>query len=119
VDELQAARLAARNARIDQAVADGDITEQQALLMKARAALSTSQSFKDSMQSAYAAAVQQAVDEGLITQEQADLLLQETMGFGLRGFGGPELFGGMSGGHRSHGGGFPGDSSSSDQTETP
>jgi hypothetical protein len=119
VDELQEAKLTAQNARIDQAVADGDLTEEQALLMKARAALANSQQFQDSMQSAYEAAVQQAVDDGLITQEQADLLLAESSQFGMRGFGGPEMFGGGPGGRGHHGGGgFPGDFPS-DQTETP
>jgi len=117
VEELQAARLTAVNARIDQAVTDGKLTEEQALLMKARHALSNNQKFQDSMQSAYEAAIQQAVDDGLITQEQADLLLERAAQLDLRGLGGPGMFGGS---HRPHGfGGFPGDSSSSDQTETP
>jgi hypothetical protein len=119
VEQLQEAKLTAQNARIDQAVADGELTEEQALVMKARYALSNNQKFQDSMQSAYEAAVQQAVEDGLITQEQADLLLQEASGFGMHGFGGREMFDSMPGGHGRHGeGGFPSDSSS-DQSETP
>lgn len=119
VEQLQEAKLSAQNARIDQAVADGDLTEDQALVMKARNALANSQEFQDSLQSAYAAAIQQAVDDGLITQEQADLLLQQSTGFGLPGFGGPGMFGGMPAGPGRHGGGFLGDFPSSDQSETP
>lgn len=120
VEELEEARLAAVNARIDQAVEDGKISEERASLMKARYTLGNSQNFLDSMRSAYESAIQQAVEDGLITQEQADLLLQNTTGFSLRGFGGLDLFADMRGGHRPHGGGgFPGDSSSSDQSETP
>jgi hypothetical protein len=118
VEQLQEARITALNARIDQAVADGKLTEDQALLMKARFALANSQNFKDSMQSAFKAAVQQAVDDGLITQQQADLLLEKAAQFDMPGFGGPGLFDGMRGGPRPHRG-FPGDFSSSDQTETP
>ena len=118
VEELEAARSAAVNARIDQAVEDGKMTEEQALLVKARYALGNSQKFQDSMLSAYQAAIQQAVEDGLITQEQADLLLEKAAQFDGRIFDGLRMFGDLRGGHRSHGG-FPGDSSSSDQTETP
>lgn len=119
-DELAKARLDAQAARLDQAVADGDITEEQALLIKARFSLSNSAEFQASLQSAYEAALQQAVADGLITQEQADLLLQENGAFGLRGFGGPGMFGDLPGGHRPHGlGDFPVDPSSYDQSETP
>lgn len=118
VEELQEARLAAVNARLDQAVADGKLTEDQVLLMKARYALGNSQKFQDSMLSAYQAAIQQAVGDGLITQQQADLLLEKAAQFDGHIFDGLRMFGDLRGGHRSHGG-FPGDSSSSDQTETP
>jgi hypothetical protein len=75
-DELQAARQKAADARLEQAVADGRITQEQADLMKARKALFSSQEFIDAMQAAFQAAVQKAVDSGLITQAQADLILQ-------------------------------------------
>ena len=113
VDQLEEARLTAQNARIDQAVTDGKMTEEQALLMKARYALTNSQKFQNTMQSAYQTAIQQAVDDGLITQEQADLLLQETLQFGMHGMGGP----GMGGGHGHHGGGMP-PADTSDQSES-
>jgi hypothetical protein len=120
IEKLQEARQTAQYARIDQAVVDGDLTEDQALLMKARYALANSQNFQDSMQSAFKAAIQQAVDDGLITQQQADLLLQKASQFDMRGLGGPEMLGGMPGGREPHGGGgFPGGPLSSDQSKNP
>ena len=97
VDELQAAYAQAYNTRIDQAVADGNLTQEQADLMKGRYALYTNENFQSAMQSAFEAAVNQAVADGVITQAQADQILtsQSGMGFpGLRGFGG---FGGPRG----------------------
>lgn len=112
-DQLQAAYAQAYNARIDQAVADGTLTQEQADLMKGQYALSNSESFQSSMQSAYQAAVQQAVTDGVITQAQADQILNQANqmggfrmgGFGLfeggrgprgggHGFGGPDFGGG-------------------------
>ena len=75
-DELQAAYTKAAEARIDQAVADGKLTQEQADLMKGQRALSADQSFKSAMQTAFEAAVKQAVSSGVITQAQADLILQ-------------------------------------------
>lgn len=118
VEELAEARLTAVNARLDQAVVDGKLTEEQVLLIKARSALANSQDFQDSMQSAFKAAVEQAVEDGLITQQQADLLLEKAEQFNIPGLGGLRLFDNLRGPHRPHGG-FPGDFSSSDQTETP
>jgi hypothetical protein len=117
VEQLAEARLTAHNARIDQAVADGDLTEEQALLMKARYALSNSENFKDSMQAALEAAIQQAVTDGTITQEQADLLLAQATQSGLHGFG---WLGGEHGGPRFHGGGdIPDEFPAPGQMETP
>jgi hypothetical protein len=132
VDQLEAAYATARNARIDQAVADGSLTEEQASLIKGRYALLADQKFQDSMQSAYEAAVQQAVEDGVITQEQADLILAQGSLFDLGGGHGmrlPGMSGGMDGG-RGHGhghtrpeGGIPAepttDTDVSAQTETP
>ncbi len=102
VDDLQAARLEARNAEIDQAVADGNMTQEQADLIKARQALADSQSFQDALQAAYESAVQQALKDGVITQAQADLILAEgPNGFGPMG--GPDGPGGP-GGHGGRGG---------------
>ncbi len=93
-DELTAAREAAADATLAQAVEDGYITQEQADLMQARKALA--EYLRDT--GAYDAAVQQAVADGVITQEQADAILENSRGF----FGG---FDGMRGGRR---GGMPG-----------
>lgn len=95
--DLQAARLEAFNAAIDQAVTDGRMTQEQGELMKARHILAASQSFQDSLKNAYESAVQQAVTDGLITQAQADLILKDN----ANGFGGPM---GAPGGRGGHGG---------------
>jgi hypothetical protein len=102
VEELQAAYAQAYAARIDQAVTDGRITQEQADLMKGQYALMTSEKFQSAMQSAFEEAVSQAVADGLITQAQADLILQNRDGAGFPGFGG---FGrGPGGGFGPHGG---------------
>lgn len=99
VDELQAAQQSARAAALDQAVADGRITQEQADLIQARQALQTY--LKERMQNAYEEAVQQAVQDGVITQEQADQILSSGPGFF-----GPENHGGFHG--RMGPGGFHG-----------
>ena len=105
VDELTAAQTEARNTSIDQAVTDGQITQEQADLMKGENALRSSTVFQTAMQSAYQAAVKAAVDAGVITQAQADLILANQAnapfgGHGMEGFGGPrgERHGGPGGG---------------------
>lgn len=103
VDQLSEAYSQAIEARIDQAVADGRISEDQADLMKGRYALFSNESFLSAMRSAFEAAVQQAAESGVITQAQADRILSSDtgMGFpGLRGFGGF--------GRHGHWGGLPG-----------
>ncbi len=120
VEKLQAAYATAFNAHIDQAVADGSLTQEQADLMKGRYALANDQGFQDSMQSAYEAAIEEAVTNGVITQAQADLILQNQSGMGFHGFGdfdgmrGPGGPGGP-GGHGHHGEW----SDSDDQTTVP
>jgi hypothetical protein len=102
VEKLQAAQLEARNAQIDQAVADGQMTQEQADLMKGRNALAANADFQASMKTAYETAVAQAVSAGVITQAQADLILADNSakGFGM-GFAG---FDGGGHGHGGHGG---------------
>lgn len=109
VDELQEAYTEARFARIDQAVEDGNLTEEQADLMKGRYALSLSESFRSAMRSAFEAAVAQAVEEGVITQSQAERILENENGLDLPGLRGPGILGGGPGFGRHHGpeGWFP------------
>jgi len=100
-EKLQEAKNTAFEARLDQAVADGKLTQEQADLMKGRRALFSSQSFLTAMQSAFETAVKSAVSSGVITQAQADLILQQAGnrfdGMSPGGFG-PD-FGGRGGRH--------------------
>jgi hypothetical protein len=110
VEELQTAYNDAEAAALAQAVADGQLTQEQANLVAAQ------QAFRDyvrSQQPSYEDQVQAALDAGAITQAQADLLLANPQGFGGRGFGGGNfggdfggrgMGGGMRGGHGRHGG---------------
>jgi len=89
VNDLTAAYAKAFTAKIDQAVKDGKMTQEQADLAKGRYTLSTSQKFQDALKSAYEAAINQAVKDGVITQSQADLILKNSAGNGF----GPGRFG--------------------------
>jgi hypothetical protein len=92
VEDLQAAYGKAVAARIDQAVANGNLTEEQADLMKGHYALRTSAAFQTAMQSAFETAVKAAVDSGVITQAQADLILQRAQNrWDMPGMGGFEM----------------------------
>ncbi|NOX61867.1 MAG: hypothetical protein GXP42_07960 [Chloroflexi bacterium] len=78
VDELQAARRAAADAALDQAVAEGRITQERADRIKAMRALKAyfqEQGVRDQLRAVIENAVQQAVADGVITQEQADEFL--------------------------------------------
>lgn len=108
VADLQAAQQAAHEAALDQAVADGRITQEQADQMKAGQALRTYLNGTDlqtRMQALLEEAVQQAVENGVITQEQADQFLSQQQGVGMHGFG-QRGFPGMRGhdSMRGHGG---------------
>lgn len=98
VEELQAAQVKAQDAMIDQAVADGNLTQEQADLMKARQAFM--QYYTGQSQQALEDALSAAVEAGALTQEQADLLLenQGQMGRGMFG-GGFGEHGGRGGSH--------------------
>jgi hypothetical protein len=112
-DELQTARDQAEQARLDQAVADGQITQEQVDLMQGQRALYADQTFVDTMKSAFEAAVQDAVSRGVITQAQADLILEQSAsGMGVPGMRMPGMEGhgkgGPRGGHGDWDGGAPG-----------
>jgi hypothetical protein len=92
-DRLAEARSLAYTARIDQAVADGRITQEQADLLKGKYALFNSESFRSSMQAAFEAAVNQAVADGVITQAQADRILENQGEMQFRGMLYPRLRG--------------------------
>jgi len=104
-EKLQTAYTQAFNTRLDQAVTDGKLTQDQADLMKGQRALSASESFKSAMQTAFEAAIKQAVVGGVITQAQADLILkaasQKGAGMGM----GVPFMGGDGHGRGGFGGG--------------
>jgi hypothetical protein len=108
LEKLESAYAQAFTARINQAVTDGNLTQEQADLMQGRYALGNSSNFQTAMQTAYETAVQQSLKDGVITQAQADQLLQNVP---MMGFGGKHGFGGFGEfGHGRHGGeweGFP------------
>jgi hypothetical protein len=96
VEKLEQARATAENARIDQAVADGKMTQEQADLMKAKQKLNQYLTDKN----VYSTAVAQAVKDGVITQAQADAILAQNNGrggFGKVAPGGPGALGGRGG----------------------
>ena len=104
VEALQDAQKDAADARLEQAVADGNITQEQADLIKAE------QSLRDYLAATgvFENAVGQAVEDGVLTQEQADAILSGPWG-GRGGFTGGMRGGSpfMGRGHRGMGG-FPG-----------
>jgi hypothetical protein len=101
VERLQEAQQQAFLGRIDQAVADGNLTEEEADFILGQQALFSNETFRSSMQAAFEAAVQQAVAEGAISQSQADQIISRSQtgpGFlnfhgGMRVFGRPGGFG--------------------------
>ena len=88
VEELQAAREQAFVDNINQAVADGTITQERADLILGRRALEQDSAFQTTMQAAFEAAVNQAVASGVITQAQADQILANSNGTWLGHLGG-------------------------------
>jgi polyhydroxyalkanoate synthesis regulator phasin len=110
-EALQEAEVTARNAAIDQAVEDGNLTQEQADLAKA---VSAFRAYVAEQQPTVEEQLAQAVEAGAITQEQADLLLENQPNLGgMRGHGlmGPDMGGrgmhggrGMRGGHGMDGG---------------
>jgi polyhydroxyalkanoate synthesis regulator phasin len=91
VEALQAGKTEVQQRILNEAVAAGEITQEEADLMQARQALNDY--LRDKMQSAYEAAVAQAVSDGVITQAQADQIVSENgpgffghgMGHGMMG----------------------------------
>ena len=100
MDDLTAAYQTAYDANIDQAVSDGNLTQEQADLMKGQYALKNDSAFQASMKSAYTDAVNQAVASGVISQAQADLILSNSTNMFMPGMGGLDGRGGPHG----HGG---------------
>jgi hypothetical protein len=105
LDELNTAYQTAFYTNIDQAVTNGNLTQEQADLMKGQYALSNDSTFQSSMQSAYTDAVNQAVASGVITQAQADQILSKNSRMVMPGMGG---WGGRGGPHGRGGEGMPG-----------
>lgn len=109
VEQLEAARTQAFTTSVDNAVAEGTITQEQADLIKGQTALFADENFQNSMQTAFEAAVQQAVSDGVITQAQSDRILEaqsQRGGFFGRGGLGGHGFGGPGFGRHGRGGGM-------------
>ena len=108
-EELADAVAAVKQARIDQLVADGVLTQEQADLQAAYQALRGSTTFAATMKQAMTDAINAEVKAGTLTQAQADLIIANLdampMGFGIgmHEMRGMEGAGGM-GEHRGPGG---------------
>lgn len=93
VDELQAAMTEVMVARLDEAVAEGRITREEADMLLARHEVHSRidrESIEAAMTAALEAAVDEALEAGAITQAQADEILSEGLNsFGRRGHRGP------------------------------
>lgn len=107
--ELQAAYEAMEQARIDQLVADGVLTQEEADLQAAYQALRGSTTFEANMKQAMTDAINAEVAAGTLTQAQADLLIANLdkmpmgLGMGLPGMRGMDGFGDMDGMHGMEG----------------
>ena len=123
VEELAEAREAAQEAALAEAVAEGELTQEQADLMLAHQALRSyldpralmeeareltqegldAETVQARIQALHAEAIAQALADGAITQAQADALLESDwgpmIGGGLRG----RMHGGLRGGRRGTG----------------
>jgi hypothetical protein len=120
LEELQAAKAEVKDRVLVDAVASGEITQEEADLMAAREALH--EYLREQMQTSYEAAIAQAVADGVITQAQADQLLSEE-GQGFFGPGGGRPHGGRGdapmGGPNGGPRGGPNDSPLPPESETP
>lgn len=92
--ELEAAYDAIKQAKINQLVADGVITQDQADLQVAFLALRESSTFAENAKQAMTNAINAEVEAGTLTQAQADLLIEklDLMPFGF-GFSMPGMHG--------------------------
>lgn len=97
--ELQTAYATVEQAEIDQLVADGVITQEEADLRAAYQALQQSATYADSYKQAMTNAINAEVEAGSITQAQADLLIAQLdemsggFGFGMHGMHNRQGFG--------------------------
>jgi hypothetical protein len=125
VEELAKAREAAQQAALAEAVAEGELTQEQASLLQAHQALRAYldppalmeqmrelkqegldfETLREQMQAVRAEAVAQALADGAITQAQADALLESEWGPMMGGLRGRFQGGGFRGSRR---GGCPG-----------
>jgi hypothetical protein len=107
VDELQAARLEAYQARLQAMVDAGYLTQEEADLMAGQKAVQTyvdRDAVSSALQEAYEAAIDSALQAGAISQAQADQLRENMPSFDRFGFPG----GGFGGGFGHHGRGHHG-----------
>lgn len=100
VEDLQNAYEAAKQAKTDQMIADGKLTEEQAALQAALQALKDSDTFTENLKEAIAEALGAEVRAGTLTQEQADLLIAKLEDSSMRGWLGMKWLQGRSGAGR-------------------
>jgi hypothetical protein len=105
VEQLQSAMAEVRAARLAELVESGALTQEQADLMAARAAVQDyvdQEALAETLQNAYEAAVDAALADGAITAAQAEQLLENMPAFDRFDFG--SAFGGGPGRGHHHGG---------------
>ena len=114
VEELQEARNEAYAARLDELVAAGSLTQEQADLMLAHREVEgyvDYDALSESVQAVYEAAIEQALADGVITDAQAEQILDTIPSLGGFSFGGRGIhrhgFGGPRGGFGPFGGFAP------------
>lgn len=76
-EEYQAAVETVQQARLEAAVAEGKLTQEQADTITGRRALKDNAKFNDSIKNAYTAAIEEALEDGTIIQAQADAILAD------------------------------------------
>lgn len=114
-EEYQATVEAVQQARLEAAVAEGTLTQEQADAITGWRALQDNSKFNDTIKHAYAVAIEEALADGTITQAQADAMLAELEDVNFSHFGKPNMS------HRDHHDGkFPGMRTGDDPSfETP
>jgi len=76
-EEFKAAVAAVQQEKLEDAVAEGKLTQEQADLITGWQALKENPKFNDTIKASYTAAIEEALADGTITQAQADALLDK------------------------------------------
>ena len=76
-EEFKAAVATVQQEKLDDAVAEGKLTQEQADLITGWQALKENPKFNDTIKASYTAAIEEALEDGTITQAQSDALLDK------------------------------------------